>query len=295
MKNGTAKEILINDILATFPPDQGELHQYYGRIGTGKTYAATADALDDLNRGQVVYTNWKIKWNGRDERTEFFPRLLGALGLKYHFRVFPKENLRFIEINENFLDTFARLTSCIVYLDEGHIVYDSYMATRMEMKDRVAILDTRHYDRTVKIISQRPTAIHVVLRANVNRFFKLEVSWQFWKWIIFKKTEFQDTVGDIPDETKDIETVYDAKTGETTEVDHGYKFAISEKTYFGSEKIFAAFDSKYRRGSVPESQLNAGKIYTLTWKESLDNLLASVSNLPARLYSLLSRRKDEIP
>ncbi|MEO5351472.1 MAG: hypothetical protein H7836_17785, partial [Magnetococcus sp. YQC-3] len=37
-----------------FPPEEGSIDQYFGRLGSGKTYALTAEILDALCRGQVV-------------------------------------------------------------------------------------------------------------------------------------------------------------------------------------------------------------------------------------------------
>lgn len=263
------------DILELLPPDEGSMRQYYGRIGSGKTFCATQDVLSDLRRGQVVYTNWKIVWNGYDQRDYFIFRLLGAIGLKRKFWIFPKENLHYIDIHNldsvivdgidtkmDFYKWFSTLTSCIVYLDEGHIYYDSYLATKMNLGVRVAILDTRHYDRTVNIISQRPTAIHAVLRGNVNQFFKVEPLTNFFTIPRFLRTEFQDTKGDdTPNEER--ERITDKDTGEVSMGD--YLFKVEQKTYWGFAKDFALYNSKFRRDGVSESQVNKGHLLPVTW------------------------------
>jgi len=255
--------IPILDYLALLPPDEGQLTQYYGRIGNGKTYAATCDVIDLLNRGQVVYTNWPILWEGRDERKIWWCQILGRLGIKKKFWVYPKENLRRINIDGNFFEFFKTLTSCHIFIDEGHIAFDSYKLTKMPMEDRVAVLSTRHFDRSVHIISQRPTAIHVVLRANVNRFYKCELRWKFLKFRRFMRTEFQDTKDDIPDEAREV--IVNPETGERTEGE--YLYAVSEKRYWGRKKIFASYDTKFLRGGQKESQDNAVKIYEIKPKE----------------------------
>jgi len=253
-KLGNAVDVDIFDIL---PPDEGSMNQYYGRIGAGKTYAGTADAIADLNRGQIVYTSWKLKWEGYDESKDWFIRMLYWLHLRNYFWIFPKENWHFIDINRaDIVEYIGSLTDCIIYLDEGHLVLDSYVATKMSRGDRATVLHTRHFDRTINVLSQRPTAIHVVVRANVNRFFKLEkiLDWKlFWKWRIvrFLKTEFQDTgADDKPDETREI----DPKTGK----EKGYKFAVSEKHYWSRKKIREAYDTKYLRGGRGHSQTQYG-------------------------------------
>jgi len=120
------------------------------------------------------YSNWKIDWQGYDERSNKWLLLLGIIGLKKTFFNFPKENWHFMEIKDTFTDDISKLTDCKIGLDEGHIAFDSYEMARMKIEKRNAVLWTRHFDRTYLIISQRPSAIHVTLRANVNRFFKCE-------------------------------------------------------------------------------------------------------------------------
>jgi len=230
------------------------MNQYYGRIGEGKTYAATVDALRDLRSGKVVYTSWKLKWEGYDERDNPLYRLLYKLGIKKYFWIFPKENWHYFNMNaDDALEKLGSLTDCVMYLDEGHLLLDSYLATKMERKDRATILHTRHFDRTIHVISQRPTAIHVVVRANVNRFFKLEKVWDFrlfwkkkWRIVRFLKTEFQDTgADDKPDETRIV--LENGKDG-------GYKFGVSEERYFSRQKYREAYDSKYLRSDMTHSQ-----------------------------------------
>lgn len=256
-KNGDPHEVDMFDII---PPDEGSMNQYYGRIGEGKTYAGTADAIDDLNRGQVVYTSWHIAWDGLDEREYLRYRFLYWLGIKKFFWKFPKDNWHFIDINRaDIVEFIGSLTDCIIYLDEGHLVLDSYITTKMSREDRATVLHTRHYDRTINVLSQRPTAIHVVVRANVNRFFKLEKIFDvrlFWKknWRIvrFRKTEFQDTgADDKPDEAREV----DPETGK----EKGYKFAVSEKHYLSRKRIRNAYDTKYLRGGKGHSQEQHGK------------------------------------
>jgi len=246
--DGTVIELDMFDIL---PPQDGSMNQYYGRIGEGKTYAATADAIADLERGHVVYTSWKLDWHGYDERENWFMRLLYKLRIKKYFWYYPESNWHFFDMNaDDALTKLGELNDCIVFLDEGHLLLDSYLATRMERQDRATILHTRHYDRTINVISQRPTAIHVVVRANVNRFFKLEktMDWKLFGFRIvrFMKTEFQDVgADDKPNEEKE-------RDAEGNEGD--YKFAISVETYFSRKRIRNAYNTKYLRGTAEHSQ-----------------------------------------
>lgn len=269
--NGETKEI---DALYLIPPDEGELNQYYGRIGNGKTYIALRDILNDLNYGLIVKCNFPIIWDGYDERKSRLKNLLKLLGLKRNFYVFPKGNLQYFDITKewankqgytDFHHWFSKQTSCRIYIDEGHLVYDSYQLAKMDLDKRVAILDTRHYDRSVSIISQRASAIHAVLRGNVNRFFKCEkildikIPFTNKRILRFLKTEFQDIDGnEKPDETKNE--------------DDEYEFAITQKTYWGRKKYFEKYDTRYRRGQTPESQNDLNYIDKITWKQAFKNI-----------------------
>jgi len=73
------------EILDLFEPAEGSLEMYYGQIGNGKTYAATADVLDLVRRGRVVYVNWRINYNGFDERSSFIHLFFKTLFFKDKF------------------------------------------------------------------------------------------------------------------------------------------------------------------------------------------------------------------
>jgi len=266
--DGTEVEL---DMFNILPPQDGGMNQYYGRIGEGKTYAATADAIADLENGNVVYTSWHMKWDGYDERDYWYYRLAYKLKLKKFFWKYPTSNWHFFDMNAaNALEKLGKLNDCIIYLDEGHLLLDSYLATKMERVDRATILHTRHFDRTINVISQRPTAIHVVVRANVNRFFKLEktIDWKLFGFRIvkFMKTEFQD-VGADEKPNEERETVIDPDTGKKSYGE--YLFAESIVTYTGHKEIYESYNSKYRRLGQKESQKNDAEIYTVKWKELL--------------------------
>lgn len=257
-------EIEARDLI---PPDEGALKQIYGRIGNFKTYFATLKALELLDRGQVVKVNWKIDWNGYDERTVWYFKLAGLFGFKTKFWEYPKENLEYYSIMpewarthgyKDFHEWLAHQTNCHIFIDEGHIVYDSYKLTRMSMEERVMILATRHYDRSIWIVSQRPSAIHVNYRANVNQFFKCEaLETGFFGRRSFMVTEFQDTnESDKPDETR--EEIHDPETGEVTE--WKYKLAVSSETYTAKKEIFDRYDSKYLRAGMKDSQRNMANV-----------------------------------
>lgn len=241
-----------------FPAQEGEIDQYFGKIRNGKTYIATADAYKDLCKGKIVYANWHIQWQGYDERKSKWHLFWGALGIKRVYKKFPKENFHYLPVDANFFSVFETLTDCIVYLDEGHIAFDSYEMAKMDIGRRAAVLHTGHYDRTIKIISQRPTAIHVTLRANVNRFFqcvkiidlkKIPLLGRFLPSLrLFKRVEYQETTGQ---ETVDLT------------MPEGTRF------YWGKKKVYELYNTKYLRGDTPDSQPNFAQMFRLGAKDAL--------------------------
>lgn len=249
-------ELVDVDIFEILPPQEGEINQYYGRIGSGKTYAATSDILEDLQAGRIVYANWKVKWDGYDERDNKFLVFLGILGIKKYFYSYPRENFHFLPLDGNILDTLERLTDCKVYLDEGHLVFDSYVLTKMSLKSRASVLHTRHYDRVINIISQRPTAIHATLRGNVNRFYKCVQS-DSWLWKLLRLRRFYR-----------IE-IQDLKPGTEVPDDDNEEAIISVKSYWGKKEIYGAYDTKYMRGDTPRSQMNYAHVYMLSWRDRI--------------------------
>lgn len=279
---GTKKVLSQGELLELIGVQAGFLAQIYGKIKNGKTYLATLLAIQTANSGQVVYVNWPISWKGYDERDVLWYRFLGAIGLKKEFKKFPIMNMHFADLadlenvkvdgistGKNFYDWFGSLTSCTCFFDEGHIYYDSYLATKVSMERRLSILETAHYDRAVYVISQRPSAIHAVLRGNVNLFLKVEKMYEGFFGVRFRMIEFQETGSDEkPNEERAV--IEDSVTHKKSYGD--YLWAESIRSYWGRKKIFQMYNSKYRRFGVKESQPNNAEIYYLTFKERMRNL-----------------------
>lgn len=264
--NEVGKPISKVDLLDLIPPQEGMITQYYGRIGQGKTYAGTKDVLDDLRAGRIVYTNWKIDYKGFDDRKSLRQIIYNILFFKKEYFVIPENNLRHIEVDETFHKVFSTITDAKVYLDEGHVVFDSYKMAKMGMEERKNVLHTRHFNRSINIISQRPTAIHVSLRANVNRFYKCEkiLSWPF---IVFRRTEFQD----MTDEN----------------VDEDDKNIISIKYYLGRSKVFESYDSRYLRGNLVDPERVKVDVYRVSYFDNIKLLFSNIRTSMNKLYSLV--------
>jgi len=233
-------EVPLNiDVNEIFPAGEGSINQYSGQIGSGKTYAATADILELLKNGHVVYANWQIKFDGFDERNDRWLLFLRWLGFKIKFDEFPKGNFHYIPPEEWTTEFISGLTDCDIFLDEGHNYLNSYEKTNVNLGKLNMVYMTRHFNRTLNIISQRQTAIHVSARANVNRFYVCEKDSFLFLWTIFYKREFQEVSGD---ERVDVESE-----------------PVSVKRYFPKQKIFDAYDTRYLRGESGMSQKNLAR------------------------------------
>lgn len=279
---GLGKQVLKEDLIDVFEASEGSINMYYGLIGNGKTYAATADILDLLVQGKVVYCNWKVIVEDFDDRQNLVVILVNLLlGRKRFYRIPCQKNLHFFD-PETFDSTGAlvewlsKLNDCHVFFDEGQDMFDSYEGTRFSKAKRRLILHTRHYHRTLNIISQRPTAIQVSARGNVNRFYKC-VKIASWPWVRFARYEFQEMTGETVDETKD---------------------PVSRKIYWGSGRVFRAYNTDYLAEGIPKSQQVFFEAYDLTMKEKLIVLKNAFLALFQRRdddYTISSLTSDQKP
>lgn len=252
-----------NDLIEAFSASEGSINMYYGLIGNGKTYNATADILELLKQGKVVYANWIIQTEDFDDRESIFMIVMNTLLFKKRFYKIPcAQNLHFFD-PETFNSTgelvewLSSLNDCHIFFDEGQDMFDSYEGTRFSKSKRRLILHTRHYHRTLNIISQRPTAIQVSARGNVNRFYKC-IKIASWPWIRFARYEFQEMSGETVNE--------DAEP-------------ISVKTYWASNKVFNAYNTDYLAQGIPKSQKVYFEAYDLTFKEKVDLLGIKLLNI----------------
>ena len=171
----------------------------------------------------------------------------------------------------------ASLNDCVVNFDEGQDMFDSYEGTKFSKAKRRVILHTRHYHRRLIIITQRPTAIQVSARGNVNRFYKC-VKLSSWPWVRFAKYEFQEMTGETVDETAD---------------------PISVKRYFAKNRVFNAYNTSYLAQGIPKSQNVFFSAYDLTFKERniamwyiLKKVIHRLSTVLKYFSSLLFRKKS---
>jgi len=285
-----------------FKPPEGSLNMYYGAIGSGKTYSATADIIDLLKAGQVVYCSWPIELEEYfDDRESLFISFVNCiLHRRLYYRIHVKHNFHYFDqVNHilydhkgekvqewdnqgKFMDWLNSLSFCHIFVDEAYRLFDSYEKTNMSMTKRVFALETRHNFRHINILAQRPTSIQVSQRSQVNRFYKC-VKIATWPWVRFGRFEFQDMTGETVDETKE---------------------PVTRKTYWGSNRIFMAYNSYYL-GKVKSQDmffdtflLNFKERY-LTYQKNFFGLFSFIrkKKVPEKnnLNTLKEKEQEEIP
>lgn len=266
------KQVLKNDLLDVFEASEGSINMYYGLIGNGKTYNATADILDLLIQGKVVYANWHIQTEDFDDRESFLMILKNLLLFRRRFYKIPcAKNLHYFDPDQfnstvELVEWLSGLNDCHIFFDEGQDMFDSYEGTRFSKSKRRLILHTRHYHRTLNIISQRPTAIQVSARGNVNRFYKC-VKLASWPWVRFARYEFQEMTGETVDENVE---------------------PVSVKRYWASNRVFRAYNTDYLAQGIPKSQEVFFEAFDLTLREKFLALWDVILNL----YSKFRVKRD---
>lgn len=262
-----------------FKAKEGELNMYYGRIGSGKTYGATADIIEELNKGKLVYATWPIKLDEFDDRESPFMVLRNLfLWWKPFFKVKCPQNFHYINaetgevdgiqaFNPNrpseYIEYLNKLNHCSLYIDEAWRVIDSYQKTNFSLDSRNLILVTRHKYRTINLIAQRPTSIQITARANINRFYRFEKV-ASWPWVRFKRDEFQDMVGETVNE--EIEP-------------------ISTKRYWLSKNIANRYNSYYYGELNPLHKVDYN-VYKLTLLEKVNAFI--------NLFKKKEKKEDKI-
>jgi len=247
------KKVLANDLVDAFKSSEGSINMYYGLIGNGKTYSATADILELLKQGKVIYANWHIQVPDFDDRENLFLILMNLFLFRKRFYKIPcAKNLHFFDPEQfnttgQLVEWLSNLNDCQIFFDEGQDMFDSYEGTRFSKAKRRLILHTRHYHRTLNIISQRPTAIQVSARGNVNRFYKC-VKLASWPWVRFARFEFQEMKGETVNE----------------EVD-----PVTKKTYWAKRSIYNAYNTDYLAEGIPKSQSVFFEAFDLSFREKI--------------------------
>lgn len=268
---GLGKEVDFEHRKDMFPAPEGSANLYYGKIRNGKTYAATSDILDLLRQGQQVYANWPVNVKDFDDRKNMFILIINTLLFKKTFFVIPQaKNFHYINTITGEVDGIQKfnpkstselikylnsLNNCHLFLDEAWRIVDSYQGTTMPVESRDLILVTGHKNRTVNLIAQRPTSVHVVARGNMSRFYKC-VKIASWPWNRFARYEFQEMDRETVDETKEPESI---------------------KTYWGQKNVYNAYNTHQFGGDnrIDELHFTAYNLTTMDKLKSIRDIIKS--------------------
>lgn len=230
------------EILESFKAVEGNNYLYFGRVRNGKTYSATADIIDLLKRGEIVYANWDIKFDDYDERTSLLAVFMKFVAGKRHFYKFSKKNFHYFRPDDVDPIFLGKLVSVHVFIDEGQWLFNSHIRDRAEDEYAVAkrklILHGGHYCRSLSVITQRPMNVFPDIRSQIAIWYHCEKKFQLGRFIIFSRSEIQDMKNNEPD----LEAV------------------LRTKVYFGRRSIYEAYNTHAMRDddaieSVPDFEV----------------------------------------
>jgi len=195
---GTEKIFGADEIIDFFRSGEGFNCVYYGRVRNGKTYAATADVLALLERGESVFANWNIQWDGFDERTSFRHVFLKWFFGRPLFFNYKPDNFHYFSPDDVDVAFLGRLVNAHIFLDDGQWLLNSH-DKMIDPEKRKLILHNGHYCRSLNIITQRPINVFKDMRSQVHIWYHCEkiLSWPF---ILFARTAHEDMKDDLPNE-----------------------------------------------------------------------------------------------
>lgn len=301
------KTEITQDIWDLFHPVEGQNTVYYGKIRNGKTRTATADILQLLKRGEIVYANWVIDFSGFDERDSLAVVFAKWIKGNVNYFKFLPENLHFIDPDELIsgegdlnIKYLSRLVNVHLFIDEGQWVlpsldksYDADAIAKMRL-----VLHGGHYCRSLNIITQRPTNISKTTRSQINVWYRCVKAWDAFGWILFKRYEIEDMKDDMPVEYE----VY----GVQEDRNWIMRFLFGEiqsrqvpmgqlKTYWAHKKtdpVFKAYDTHAMRAKDAIEEPVALEVYTMRRGQAFKHLASLVSaRFPRRQGRKTPRRR----
>lgn len=251
---GTLMEQKTAEIYDIFAPVEGYNYVYYGKVRNGKTYTAVADIITLLEQGEVVYANFKVNFEGYDERQSFrimFLKFIFGKRYVYHFK---KENFHYIDTNSpDLISHLNKLVGVHLFIDEGQWIFNSHLKNDDPEKRRL-ILEGGHYCRSLNVITQRPINILKDIRSQINIWYKIEKRIHWGSFIVFSKFSIEDMVDDVPNEDPELKPPV--------------------TNYIAREAIFNAYDTHGMRHKDAIELEPYFDVYTFTVKEHLLHLIS---------------------
>ena len=142
-----------------------------GRPGTGKTYSLVRECIKLLNRGEIVYSNFKINWDGYKEKKTWWKKLLFKIGIKKEWKEYPASNLR----GWTHLHEWEDMKNCYIACDEAHFYFNSrqWKNLSMEFMRKVA----QHRKDGIHVIGtvQNIRRIDVIVRELVDFWYECSI------------------------------------------------------------------------------------------------------------------------
>lgn len=273
---------ITDEIYDMFEPSEGFNCVYYGKIGNGKTRNATADILELLQKGEQVYANWIIDFNGFDETTDKRTIFYKFFGGRHNFFKFDKSNFHYLDydllINKKTeleqIEFLNKLVGAHLFIDEGQWIFNSLERATSNDESSIAktklILHGRHYCRSLNVITQRATNVHKNIRSQVHIWYRCVKRLQFLNWIIFERWAIEDMKDDMPVEfitkyTRDGQPIKDTPNGK-------------RKTYFVNtltDKVFPAYNTHAMRAKDAIEIKPKFEYYDLNFKQRFKLMLST--------------------
>jgi len=181
---------------------------YFGQLGQGKTYGMTRDVYRALKAGDDVFCNYDLNIPAyQSQITKLAPE---DVLLKFHATDYSKKGKRVV---------FA--------LDEGWLLFDSYLMTKMDLKMRTKLASMRKHRISLFVTSQRVSAVHKAARDLCNEFWRCD-TFGFGTLRIFRMAQFElDGAGNL-----------NFNVG-----DNGKARAMQTKIYLYRSKIASLYDT----------------------------------------------------
>jgi len=262
------------EIINLFSPQEGTIAFYYGKVRNGKTYAATADILGLLERGEVVFANWNIDFNDFDERRNFRVALIKFVFGRSYFFKYKKDNFHYFSPATAPAVLVRRLNKLVnvhIFMDEGQWILNSHNRNP-DPEAQALVLTNGHYCRSLNIISQRPSNVFKDYRSQVHFWYKCEKKLT-WPWLIFSKTIIEDMKDDLPDEESESNKV---------------------QIYFAKKKVFQAYNRWAFRGADAIDNNAEFEVYKTMFEQRLMIVLSFfVPRFIKRAASRFSGRRAE--
>jgi hypothetical protein len=262
------------EILDLFKPAEGTIAFYYGKVRNGKTYAATADILNLLKSGEVVFANWHIDFDGYDERSSFRVALVKFVFGRRDFFEYKKSNFHYFSPTTAPHDLVKQLNKLVgvhIFIDEGHWLLNSH-TRNPDVEAQKLILTNGHYCRSLNIVSQRPGNVLKDYRSQVHFWYKCQKKLT-WPMLIFQKTIIEDMKDDYPDEDSEENKI---------------------QVYLANKEVYMAYNTHAFRGDDAIEKSADFEVYrTKGWQR----LVLLISFLVPRLIkraagALMRRRRD---